>query len=213
MPKTDDQIRSLLAPFKVDLDPGQIASVRKFLDLLELWNRRISLVSLADIGQLLERHVGESLFASSAVPIRHGRLADLGTGAGFPGIPLKIANPSMDLTLIESNQRKAAFLSEAARSLHFGSCQIVNSRYEDFMSTVEFNFICSRAVGEYEDMLKWSRTRLAVDGQIILWLGMDDAALLSKTAGWKWREVLPIPNSSRRVLLVGSPDSHRSAAN
>ena len=213
MPKTDDQIRSLLAPFKVDLDPGQIASVRKFLDLLELWNRRISLVSPADIGQLLERHVGESLFASSAVPIRHGRLADLGTGAGFPGIPLKIANPSLDLTLIESNQRKAAFLSEAARSLHFGSCQIVNSRYEDFMSTVEFNFICSRAVGEYEDMLKWSRTRLAVDGQIILWLGMDDAARLSKTAGWKWREVLPIPNSSRRVLLVGSPDSHRSAAN
>jgi 16S rRNA (guanine527-N7)-methyltransferase len=213
MPKTDDQIRSLLAPFKVDLDPGQIVSVRKFLDLLELWNRRISLVSPADMDQLIERHVGESLFASSAVPIRHGRLADVGTGAGFPGIPLKIAHPSLDLTLIESNQRKSAFLSEAARSLHFDSCQIVTSRYEDFMSTVGFNFICCRAVGEYENMLKWARSRLAVAGQMVLWLGMDDAIQLSKAAGWKWRDVLPIPNSSRRVLLVGSPDSYRDAAN
>lgn len=213
MRKTDDQIRSLLALFGTDLDPGQLGAVRKFLDLLELWNRRISLVSPADISQLIERHVGESLFAASAVPIRQGRLADVGTGAGFPGIPLKIANPSLDLTLIESNQRKSAFLSEVVRSLHLDHCEIVLSRYEDFVSTVEFNFICCRAVGKYEDMLKWARTRLAADGQMVFWLGMDDAAQLSKAIGWKWREVLSIPNSNRRVLLVGRPDSHREGVN
>jgi 16S rRNA (guanine527-N7)-methyltransferase len=213
MPKTDDQIRSQLAPFGTDLDPVQLSAVRKFLDLLELWNRRISLVSPADISQLIARHVGESLFAASAVPIRHGRLADVGTGAGLPGIPLKIANSSLDLTLIESNQRKSAFLSEAARSLQLDHCEIVPSRYEDFVPLANFDFITCRAVGKYQDILKWAHDRLAVGGQLILWLGLDDASLLSKTAGWAWRDVLPIPNSNRRVLLVGRPESHREGVN
>jgi 16S rRNA (guanine527-N7)-methyltransferase len=203
MQLTDDQIRSRLTPFHVELDPDQLALVRKYVDLLELWNRKISLVSPSDISHLLERHVGESLFAASAVPIRQGRLADVGTGAGFPSIPLKILVPGLELTLIESNQRKSAFLSEAVRSLHFTSCKVVASRYEDFDSSQEFNFITCRAVGNYEDLLRWARSRLAEEGEVVLWLGIDDAAQLSKTTGWNWRESILIPSSNRRVLLIG----------
>jgi 16S rRNA (guanine527-N7)-methyltransferase len=203
MKLTDEQIRSRLAPFHVDLSPDQLALLRKYVDLLELWNRKISLVSPSDISQLLERHVGESLFAASAVPIQHGRLADVGTGAGFPGIPLKIYVPGLELTLIESNQRKSAFLSEAVRSLHLTSCKVVGTRYEDIDSSEKFSFIACRAVGNYEDLLRWARSRLTEDGELVLWLGMDDAQLLSKITGWNWREPIIMPGSNRRVLLVG----------
>jgi len=205
--KPDDAIQTRLAPFGVELEPGQLASVRKFLELLALWNRRISLISPSDMGQLIERHVGESLFAVAAVPIRQGRLADVGTGAGFPGFPLKIAVPSLDLTLIESNQRKSAFLSEVVRSLQLSSCLVVCSRYEDFVPSARFDFITCRAVGKYGEILNWARTKLSVGGQLVLWLGMDDAAHLAQSSGWKWRERVQIPNSDRRVLLVGKPDS------
>lgn len=205
---SNDQLRTRLIPFQADLSPEQLVQVRQFLALLELWNRKISLVSASDISQLVERHVGESIFGVSAVPIRHGRLADVGTGAGFPGIPLKIAQPGLELTLIESNQRKSAFLSEAIRTLQLTSCNVITSRYEDIDSEVKFDFITSRALGNYEGLLNWAATRLSDRGKIVFWLGTEDAIRLSKISKWRWFDQISIPNSNLRVLLIGSPESH-----
>jgi len=201
-----DEIRSRLAPFSIDLTLDQLDLVRKYIELLELWNRKISLVSPSDMGQLVQRHLGESFFGASAVGIHDGRLADVGTGAGFPGIPLKIAAPGLDMTLIESNQRKAAFLSETIRTLRLTSCRVNATRFDEVDPQEKFKFVTSRALGNYPALLKWASSRLIEGGKIALWLGSEDASHLSAEPGWKWHVPIPIPGSDRRVLLVGTAE-------
>jgi 16S rRNA (guanine527-N7)-methyltransferase len=156
---------------------------------------------------MLRFHFGESLFAAAAVPIRGGRLADVGSGAGFPGLPLRIVVSSLSVTLIESNTKKATFLSEVIRELRLDRCDVFRGRMESYPADngERFDFIAARALGQHDRMLKWARTRLNLSGKVVLWLGEEDAAEISQTAGWKWSSPILIPGSDRRVLLVGSP--------
>src|SRR5450755_4300804 len=105
-----------LEPYGVALSSAMAVAIRKYIDLLLVWNEKISLTAITSEIDILRYHFGESLFALGAIPINSGRLADLGTGAGFPGLALKIASPSMELTLIESNRKKCAFLGEIVRA-------------------------------------------------------------------------------------------------
>src|ERR1700682_5620876 len=103
---TEDEIKSSLFPFRIQLEPHQIIQVREYVRLLLKWNQSVSLTSVVDPVEILARHFGESMFVSGLLPVENCRLADLGTGAGFPGLPLKISRPSLHLILIESNKRK-----------------------------------------------------------------------------------------------------------
>ena len=171
-----------------------------------LWNRKISLTTVTDPLEILRFHIGESLFAASAVPIRDGRLADVGSGAGFPGLPLRMLLPELDLTLIESNSKKAAFLAEAARTLDLDHVWVLRSRMEQVDSSIApFQFTTSRALGHHDEFLAWSRSRLKEGGKVILWVGEEDAEAIRQKLGWLWRKPIHIPGSRRRCLLVGSP--------
>ncbi len=128
---SEELIQSRLAAFGCQCSPGMVESVKRYVQVLQLWNRRISLTSLKDTEDILTRHFGESLFAVRTVPILHGRLADVGSGGGFPGLPIKMAAPEVDLVLIESNARKVAFLSEVIRSLGLTGVRVVGRRMED----------------------------------------------------------------------------------
>jgi 16S rRNA (guanine527-N7)-methyltransferase len=187
------------------LNDEQIGRIRAYICLLERWNRSISLVSTADMSFLLERHIGESLFALSVVSIEHGRLADVGSGAGFPGIPIKIVRPDVDLLLFESNQRKSAFLAEVIRVLRLSPASVIQSRYELDARPLQLDFLTSRALGSYSALLKWGRSQLSATGNIVLWLGRDDAASISSESHWNWRDRILIPTSKQRVLLIGEP--------
>jgi 16S rRNA (guanine527-N7)-methyltransferase len=144
------------------------------------------------------------MFAAHVVPMWHGRLADVGSGAGFPGLALKLLCPDLDVLLIEPNTKKAAFLAEVKRMLGLGGVEIVRTRLEDLpVGTRLADFVSARALGSHERLLRWSRDALAVGGRIVLWLGAKDAELVSATTGWSWRAQVPIPNSRRRVLLIG----------
>lgn len=204
----DDFILSCLAPYNVPVSVGAMASIRQYIDLLLAWNRRMSLTSIVDTGEILRQHFGESLFAAKVLPIEHGRLADIGSGGGFPGIPLKLASPEIVLTLIESNVKRSVFLSELSRRLRLNQTHVLHSRYEDVVETTDkFDFIVARALGEWPSLLKWAQLNLVAGGSVVLWLGKADANLLSKSPGWSWRSLIPIPRSRNRVLLAGQPRS------
>jgi len=205
MPIIPDQlIDSTLQEYGVSANSDIRSGIQKYISLLRRWNERISLTTITDPRQILRFHFGESMFAASAVPIRNGRLADVGSGAGFPGIPLKILIPTLDLVLIESNTKKASFLSECIRELSLVGAEVFRSRFEDLDErALDFGFITARALGDYEGLVEWAQESLASGGALVLWLGQDDALRLQNESSIEWRPPIIIPNSDRRAILVG----------
>src|SRR5271156_4914611 len=207
VPTTLDVEREL-KPYGIQASQHLCEQVRTYVSLLLQWNRKISLTTVVDPLEIIRFHFGESLVAASAVPIRDGRLADVGSGAGFPGIPLRMLIPQLDLTLIESNAKKAAFLSEASRALHLDRVLVARGRMKDLdPGTPPFDFITARALGQHGDLLEWSKAHLTGNGKVILWIGDDDAKSLSRNPEWTWRKPVHIPGSKQRFLLIGSQAS------
>jgi 16S rRNA (guanine527-N7)-methyltransferase len=199
-----EAILAAIAPFGVKVTPNQADQVRLYISLLLKWNQTVSLTSITDPHDIVLRHFGESFYGASLVDFSHGRLADVGSGAGFPGLALKILRPELEITLIESNGRKCAFLKEIARTLSLGDVSVVQQRLEQLDVTVRaFDFVCARAFGQFRTLLQWSGKSLNPYGRLILWLGQGDAAEISAQHGWTWSEIKLIPESERRVLLVG----------
>jgi 16S rRNA (guanine527-N7)-methyltransferase len=145
------------------------------------------------------------MYAASTVPVEHGRLADVGSGAGFPGLPLKIIRPELQVFLIESNVKKATFLAEVIRDLGLAGARVLVSRYEELAEEVApLDFVCSRALGEFRPFLEWAHSEKVAAKQVILWIGARDLPEIQKIQSWEWREPIPVPHSLRRLLLVGT---------
>jgi 16S rRNA (guanine527-N7)-methyltransferase len=199
-------VSTLLLPYGVRLDAQLYGKMTIYLSMLLQWNQRMALTTITDPSEVLRFHFGESLFASTAVGLEKGRLADVGSGAGFPGLALGMANPGLMVTLIESNFKKVVFLSEIIRKLDLENVRVVRSRMEGLSPGPEsFDVVTSRAFGQFEKFLQWSRAVLVGRGRVALWVGRDDAGSISRGFGWDWMGALPIPNSEQRVILVGSP--------
>ena len=202
-----DEIARALSPYiRKTVSGPQLMSIATYLALLKKWNQTIPLTSIEEDSEIVARHFGESMFAGSLLPMERGRLADVGSGAGFPGLPLKIAYPDLQVTLVEPNVKKCAFLREVQATLGLSGLEIVRSRYEDFGAPpASFDFVCSRALGGYKRLLQWCRGVLKPGGHVILWLGIEDSNLLTKTKGWNWELPVSIAESRRRVVLTGRP--------
>jgi len=204
---TDGVISDELRTYGVSATANICSAIRTYISLLLHWNRTISLTTVTDPLEVLRFHFGESMFAISNIASRNGRLADVGSGAGFPGIPLKLAIPTLEVILIESNAKKAAFLAEAIRELGLDSTEVHRGRFEDFGSEgPEFDFIAARAIGKHEGIIKWARGAIKSGGKLVLWLGADDAAQVMLKEPWRWSKPLPIPGSHSRTILVGVSD-------
>ena len=163
----DAQIAETLKPYyPAACDPTLLRQVRAYIDLLLRWNRRISLTTVTDPSQILRFHFGESLFAIDRIPIRHGRLADVGSGAGFPAVPIRMALEGLQVTLIESNRKKAAFLSEVVRELKLANVQVNSCRMED-LQIANQRSISSLPVRSAidESVLAWASSVLNRDGK------------------------------------------------
>jgi 16S rRNA (guanine527-N7)-methyltransferase len=207
---SDSQIQAALSPYGASLNPSQCDAIRIYIDLLLRWNSRISLTTVTDREEVLRFHIGESIAAIFAVPIEKGRLADVGSGAGFPGVPLALFLPQLDVTLVESNAKKATFLSEVQRQLNLHRVRVFRGRAEEFLAQgAKFDYVTARAVGKYDELLLWSSKTLNPGGKAILWLGDKDASEVSTYSGWNWRAPQKIIGSQKRFLLVGtlSPSS------
>jgi 16S rRNA (guanine527-N7)-methyltransferase len=201
------QITRALSVFGISPSSDQIAMVREYVLLLLKWNQSISLTTIADPDEIVGRHFGESMFASRLMPVESCRLADVGTGPGFPGLPLKILSPKMELVLIESNKKKYAFLSEVVRSLGLKGVEVLPERFEQIRpETLKVNLISARALGEFKQLLRWSAQALPLGGHVMLWLGADDATRVATNPAWIWEPATRIPDSQRRFILIGRPN-------
>jgi 16S rRNA (guanine527-N7)-methyltransferase len=200
-----ETIRRALGEFQLAANDQQVLQIQQYIKILLQWNEKINLTALRDPLEILNRHFCESMYAAAAVPVENGRLADVGSGGGFPGIPLKIIRPDLQVFLIESNIKKATFLAEVIRELGLTDAMVMVSRYEELGEEVApLDFACSRALGEFSTFLEWARSdRIAVK-QVILWIGARDLPEIQKVRNWEWREPIPVPNSLRRLLLVGA---------
>ena len=129
-----------MAEFGIALTSEQVAQILSYLRLLLAWNEKINLTAIRDPVEILYRHFCESMFAAARVPIEAGRLADVGSGAGFPGLPLKILQPKLHVFLIESNVKKAAFLAEVVRELNLSEARVLVARYEELGEEVYIKY-------------------------------------------------------------------------
>ena len=201
-----DTIRRALGEFQIAPSDQQVVYIQQYMKRLLAWNDKVNLTAIRDPLEILHRHFCESMYAATAVPIENGRLADVGTGAGFPGIPLKIMRPELEVLLIESNMKKATFLAEVLRNIELPATKVLVSRYEELgEEIVPLDFVCSRAVGDFGPFLVWAASQHVAAKQVILWIGGRDLDEVRKVgSAWEWRDPIPVPNSLRRYLLVGA---------
>jgi 16S rRNA (guanine527-N7)-methyltransferase len=184
--------------------------IRSYVELLLKWNKRISLTSVLDPQEIVKYHFAESFLATKAVNALCGRLADVGSGAGFPGMALKMYTPTLQVTLIESNSKKCVFLAEVIRSLELETVDVLCSRYEDRgKSAKPFNFVSARALGSILSFLNWTESAISDSGRALLWLGAQGVREASAAPNWNWDSPFAIPGTKGRFILDGSPKRGR----
>ena len=214
-------------------DEALIQYISTYIDILLRWNARINLTAIRDSEEIVTRHFGESLFAArhlfpkvypvtSVSPVVKAfdfdvdsandqrlttnnpiHVADLGSGAGFPGIPIKLWAPQIALTLIESSHKKATFLREVARALRLTDVNIQNVRAES-LPTSTFSVVTLRAVERLVAILPIAATLLAPKGRLALLISSSQLNTARSTLPHlSWQTPIPIPRSKSRQLLIG----------
>jgi 16S rRNA (guanine527-N7)-methyltransferase len=209
---TQERIKELLASF---IDPRslsnqQLAQVSDYLQLLLKWNSKMNLTAVRDSEEILTRHFGESFFAARhLLPNADSATTaiDVGSGAGFPGLPLKIWDPGLSLTLIEANQKKAVFLREAVRSLKLARVTVLNQRAET--AGDEADLVSLRAVEQFEKAITAARKLVKPLGRLALLIGESQVATARALfPDVQWGQPIAIPISRNRVLLIGCAESN-----
>jgi 16S rRNA (guanine527-N7)-methyltransferase len=204
-PPTAAVIRRALEEFGLPAYDDQVLQIQQYIKTLLAWNDKVNLTAIRDPLEILYRHFCESMFAGVSVPMEAGRLADVGAGGGFPGLPLKILRPGLRVFLIESSLKKATFLLEVIRELGLTDAQVLVRRYEELAEEIApLDFVCARALGEFPKFLKWAHSQALGAKQVVLWIGSRDLAEIQKVSGWDWHEPISVPHSLRRLLLVGT---------
>jgi len=135
----------------------QLAQFRQLMDLYKDWNQKINVISRKDIEELYTHHVLHSLSIAAVCPFNPGmRIVDIGTGGGFPGIPLAIFYPEVDFLLVDSIGKKLKVVSGVAETIGLKNVKVLHSRMEEIPQQ-EFDFAVSRAVAPLKDLWKWCR--------------------------------------------------------
>jgi len=205
------RIAALLRPF-ADVSDELANRLHIYLDLLFRWNARINLTAIRDPEQIVTRHFGESLFAAhilcDAGAFKSGAagaptLSDIGSGAGFPGIPIKLVAPELHVTLIESQNKKATFLREVIRTLDLNGIDVFSGRVETWNHTAQV--VTLRAVEKFEQTLPRAATLVAPSGALCLLIGKEQVPSAEAVLApiWHFRKPVATPSSRERMVLVG----------
>lgn len=195
----NDQLASSgLRPLNVEVT----ARFEQYLALLVRWNVRINLTAIRDPKQIISRHFMESIACAQALPAGIATLLDVGTGAGFPGIPIALCRPEISVTLAESQNKKAAFLQEAVRSLGLRS-RVYAGRAEDLEH--EFDCVALRAVDRMEKVISEVVKLVRSGGLLVAFTTRADLPRLQGSwINFQQVQILPIAGSEQRVLVLAS---------
>jgi 16S rRNA (guanine527-N7)-methyltransferase len=187
------------------LDPALAAPLLAYLALLDRWNRTYNLTAIRDPAEMVAKHLLDSL---AMLPFAgDGTLADLGTGPGLPGIPLAIARPALQVTLVESNGKKARFLREAVRTLQLPNARVAESRIESLDAPGAYDAITARALATLPLIVELGGSLLKADGRLMAMKGaVPDEEIAALPAGWRvdgvHRLVVPGLAAERHLVVV-----------
>jgi len=189
----------------LDLAPSLSEPLLSYLALLDRWNRTYNLTAIRDPGEMVAKHLLDSLAMHAFADT--GTLADLGTGPGLPGIPLAIASPQLQVTLVESNGKKARFLREAVRTLQLPNARVAESRIEAVDLPGAFDAITARALATLPLILELGGHLLKPAGTLLAMKGVvpvDEIAALP--AGWRVERIEPLQvpglTAERHLVVV-----------
>lgn len=179
-----------------------------YLTLLNRWNKTYNLTAIRDPLEMVTRHLLDSLAMQPY--LEQGTLADLGTGPGLPGIPLAIARPQLQVTLVESNGKKARFMREAVRQLGLGNARVAESRAEALDEPAAYDNLTARAMDTLAGIIAVGGHLLRPGGRLLAMKGVyphDEIAQLP--AGWQVEQVLPLKvpglTGERHLVVVAGP--------
>jgi 16S rRNA (guanine527-N7)-methyltransferase len=193
----------------LDLDEAQLGKLVAHLDLLDEWNARFNLTAIRDRPAQLTKHLLDSLTVQPY--LRGQRIADVGSGAGFPGIPLAIVEPGRHFSLIESTGKKCRFLEHVREALGLANVEVVQARAEAYHPEVRFDTVIARAVGPVADLVKAAGPLVVGGGRLLAMKGRyPEDELATRLNGWKVAAVHPltVPGLAEERHLVELCRSH-----
>ncbi len=184
----NDLVRGLEA---MGLEAAFAEPLCTYLALLARWNRTYNLTAIRDPREMVTRHLLDSL--AMRPYIETGRLADLGTGPGLPGIPLAITRPGLQVTLVESNGKKARFMREAVRQLGLGNARVAESRAEALDEPAAYDHLTARALDTLAGIIEVGGHLLRPGGTLLAMKGVHPhEEIAALPAGWTVRQVHPL---------------------
>lgn len=193
-------MQALLAPYLAAPPSAELtAQLQTYLDLLLKWNERTNLTSIRDRDSIIQRHFGESLFLARHLP-PFTTLLDFGSGAGFPGIPVQLVHPEAQVTLAESQGKKASFLREAIRTLSLRT-EVWSSRVEAMPAARNYTAITMRAVDDMSAAIVAALPRLSSGGVLAILAGTGTPNLPQDFHG----ETHPIPGRPGNLVIARKP--------
>jgi len=198
------QIAALLQPY-ADVPEKLTNKISIYIDILVKWNSKMSLTSVRDPQHMVSRHFGESLFLAQTLigAEWQGTVADVGSGAGFPGLPLAMYCATADVTLIESQGKRAAFLNEVIYALKLKNARVFHGRAEQFSSQADL--VTLRAVEEFDKALPTASGLVKLGGRIALMIGRSQAEKARQVAqNLEWTAPVNVPGGESRILLTGT---------
>jgi 16S rRNA (guanine527-N7)-methyltransferase len=206
---SDPTLMAGAAQLGIELSELQAQQLIRVLDELDDWNQRMNLTAIKERGAQITKHLLDSL---SVQPFLQGeRVLDVGTGPGFPGLPLAIVNPAKQFLLLDSTAKKLKFIEHVSRSLELPNVQTVHTRAENFRPAQRFDIVLSRAVGPVEQFVKWAGHLVVGGGRLLAMKGRHPQAELENLpSGWKLAAVhrLNVPALDEERHLVEICRSH-----
>jgi len=214
------RIADLLAPYLAQpeaasaihgrgvLEQKQLNYISTYIDILLRWNARMNLTAVSEPEEIVRRHFGESLFTARYLfpsvkdqsPIQ---IIDVGSGAGFPGLPIKLWLPQAHVTLIEANHKKATFLREVIRTLTLINIDVFAGRGEDYKGPLG-DVVTLRAVEKFDAVLPMATELITPGGRLALLIGEAQGRKAKDfNSSLSWSETVSLPGSLNRILLMG----------
>jgi 16S rRNA (guanine527-N7)-methyltransferase len=176
----------------IALDGQTRQKLLDYLALLEKWNKVHNLTAVRDPGEMVTLHLLDSL---SVLPhIKNGRLLDVGSGAGLPGIPLAIVRPDLQVTVMDSNHKKASFMRQAKAVLGINNLEVVCGRVEGFRPEHKFDMVISRAFSDLAEFMRLTSHLCAENG---VWLAMKGV--------YPHEELAQVPGRATEVVALTVP--------